>query len=78
MKHANALVLRNDSNDDSDGELREIRRLLSPKYRYKLAEEGSLVQEGTVKNTLAKPWIISPVMGRHLVVANVGVLSCEV
>jgi len=43
-------VARNDSDDDSDSKFPSIRRLLSPKYRHKLSEEGSLVQEGTAED----------------------------
>ena len=43
------LAARNDSDDDSDDEFPSIRRLLSPEYRHKLVEEGSLVQEGTAE-----------------------------
>lgn len=49
-KHVNALEARNDS-DDSDDELPSIRRLLSPEYRHRLAEEGSL-HEGTAEKNI--------------------------
>jgi hypothetical protein len=41
--------VRGDS-DDSDDEFPSVRRLLSPEYRQKLVEEGSLVQEVAAKN----------------------------
>jgi hypothetical protein len=50
----NALAARNDFDNDSDGELKEIRRLLSPEYRHKLAEEGLLVQDGTAEKDIGE------------------------
>ena len=43
MKDISVLVVRNDTDKDSDAELPSIRRLLSPEYRYKLAKEGSIL-----------------------------------
>ena len=39
---------RYDSDNEFDDELPSLRRLLSPEYRHKLAEEGLLVQESTI------------------------------
>jgi hypothetical protein len=48
------LAARNHSDDDLDGEFPLIRRLLSPEYRHKLAEEGSRVQEDTTEKNISK------------------------
>lgn len=48
MKHASTPAARYDSDNEFDDELPSLRRLLSPEYRHKLAEEGLLVQESTV------------------------------
>jgi hypothetical protein len=61
-------VARNDSDDDSDGEFLSLRRLLSPEYRQKLAEEQSLVQEDTAENNNGEA--LHDLFGYELTVGN--------
>ena len=43
MKDISVLVVRNNTDEDSDTELPSIHCLLSPEYRYKLVKEGLIL-----------------------------------